>query len=191
MQSNINLNRKVSRSYPAALRDKEQELVASLRKGGNKAYAYLYDNYGNQLFTVVLGVIPDYGLASDVLQDVFANIYKSIGTYDESRGQLYTWMINIARHAAIDMLRSKGYRNYKDNVQMSSDVLESIITYPLVDSIGLKKVLFKIKPKYRELIELNYLKGYTNSEIAQLLGMPLGTVKTRIKSALRQLRELV
>lgn len=191
LQINQDYNNTIHLSQKSVQYEKEQQLVKCLRSGGDKAYRYLYSNYSNQLFMVILNIVPDYSLASDVLQDVFTNIYKNIDSYDEERGAFFTWMRNIARHAAIDMFRSKGYRNYKESVQMSPVIIDSFVTYPPVDSIGLKKVLYKIKPKYRELIELNYLKGYSKNEIAQMLGMPLGTVKTRIKDALIQLRELV
>ena len=89
----------------------EQELVALLKEQNNDAFNYLYDHYSGALFTIINQIVPDKDTASDVLQEVFVNVWRKIGTYDETKGRLFTWMLNIARNAAIDKVRSKGYRD--------------------------------------------------------------------------------
>jgi RNA polymerase sigma factor (sigma-70 family) len=169
----------------------EQELVGALKERDNQAYSYLYDNYSGALYSIILQIVQNTELASDVLQEVFINIWRKIETYDASRGRLFTWMLNITRNASIDTLRSKGYQNSQKNQALSENVSikSGQVTQTNTDNIGLKKTLAKLKPEHRTLIELAYFKGYTHEEIAQIEDIPLGTVKTRIRNALLQLRE--
>ncbi len=171
----------------------EQELVALLKEQNNDAFNYLYDHYSGALFTIINQIVPDKDTASDVLQEVFVNVWRKIGTYDETKGRLFTWMLNIARNAAIDKVRSKGYR---DN-QKTQPIVEgenagmSMSSNPVVNDVGLKKVLTTLNEEYRKLIDLSYFQGFTHEEIAKMLGIPLGTVKTRIRTAISQLRTMI
>jgi RNA polymerase sigma factor (sigma-70 family) len=169
----------------------EQELVARLKDRDNAAFAYLYDHYSGALYNIIMQVLSDAEQASDVLQEVFVNIWRKIELYDPGKGRLFTWMLNIARNASIDTLRSKNYQNSRKNqsIEDNVDTLRPGDTTQLgVDTIGLRKVLEKLKSDHRTLIELAYFKGYTHEEIAELEKIPLGTVKTRIRNALMQLR---
>jgi len=171
----------------------EHELVVLLNEQSNDAFNYLYDHYSGALFTIINQIVPDKDTASDVLQEVFVNIWKKIDTYDSTKGRLFTWMLNIARNAAIDKIRSKGYR---DN-QKNQPIIESerggmeMSSNPAVNDVGLKKVLTTLDEEYRKLIELSYFQGFTHEEIAKMLGIPLGTVKTRIRTAISQLRIMI
>jgi RNA polymerase sigma factor (sigma-70 family) len=170
----------------------EQELITFLKERNDFAFSYLYDNYSSALFTVICNIIPNKEVAGDVLQEVYINIYKKIDTYDAAKSRLYTWMMNIARNEAIDTIRSKGYRNSQQNQEVTEAVYDSAgSTQQNVDKIGLRKLLERIKPEYRDLIDLSYFKGLTQDEISQLQGIPLGTVKTRLRAALSQLRTLL
>ena len=170
----------------------EQELVALLKEQNNDAFNYLYDHYSGALFTIINQIVPDKDTASDVLQEVFVNVWRKIGSYDETKGRLFTWMLNIARNAAIDKVRSKGYR---DN-QRTQSIAEgesgmTMSSNPVVNDVGLKKVLTTLNEEYRKLIDLSYFQGFTHEEIAKMLGIPLGTVKTRIRTAISQLRTMI
>jgi RNA polymerase sigma factor (sigma-70 family) len=171
----------------------EQELVLALKKRSDQAYSYLYDNYAAALYSIIKQIIADNPeLASDVLQEVFINVWRKIETYDQTKGRLFTWMLNIARNASIDTLRSKSYQNSQKNQELPDNVYKSTdnqTTQMNVDNIGLKKILEKLKAEHRVLLELAYFKGFTHEEIADIQGIPLGTVKTRIRNALLQLRE--
>lgn len=172
----------------------EQELVSLLRNRDNKAYAYLYDNYASALYSIILQIVTDAELANDVMQEVFVNIWRRIEQYDPTKGRLFTWMMNIARNASIDTLRSRSYQNSRKNqsIQDNVDTLQpNDVIQPGVDTIGLRKVLEKLKEEQRVLIELAYFKGYTHEEIAEIQKIPLGTVKTRIRNALIQLRGIL
>jgi RNA polymerase sigma-70 factor (ECF subfamily) len=171
----------------------EQELVSLLRDRDNRAFAYLYDNYSGALYGIILQILDNTELSNDVLQEVFINIWRKIESYDPSKGRLYTWMLNIARNASIDTLRSKSFQNSQKNQSFPENVdgLSTGESHLNIDVIGLKKMLEKLKSEQRVLIDLAYFKGYTHEEIADIEGIPLGTVKTRIRTALHQLRNIL
>ncbi len=143
---------------------------------------------------MIRAIIPDPETVNDVLQEVFVNIWRKIGLYDPSKGRLFTWMLNVARNAAIDKVRSKGYHDSLRNSSIPDDAdsqaEKAMVVLPVEDA-GLKKMLTRLKEEHRILIDLSYFQGYTHEEIAKGLGIPLGTVKTRIRSALMNLRTMI
>jgi RNA polymerase sigma factor (sigma-70 family) len=169
----------------------EHELISLLKQRNNEAYSYLYDHYSGALYSIILQVVQNAETASDVLQEVFLNVWRKIESYDSTKGRLYTWMLNIARNAAIDMIRSKAFQNTQKNMGLPDNVNDDNFGQAVqqdIDNIGLKKVLQNLKPEQRWLIELAYFKGYTHEEIAEMEKIPLGTVKSRIRAALIHLR---
>ena len=171
----------------------EVELVIALKSGNKNAFSYLYDNYSSALFGVISRIVQDEEFASDILQDSFIKIWKNIQAYDSSKGKLFTWMLNICRNSAIDYVRSNAsrmasIRNEDASVYQKDKQLST--TYQ-DDHIGLKEVLTQLKADQQELISLAFYKGYTHLEISKELNIPLGTVKTRIRTALLQLREIL
>lgn len=173
----------------------EQQLVSLLKTRDNQAFGYLYDHYSGALYTIIVQILSDVELANDVLQEVFINIWRKIDSYDHNKGRLFTWMLNIARNASIDTLRSKTYQNDRKNQPMPGMVDEPMMpgqaAHLNIDNIGFRKVLSQLKEDQRVLIDLAYFKGYTHEEIATIQQIPLGTVKTRIRNALIQLREFL
>ena len=170
----------------------EQELVFLLQQRNEKAFSYLYDNYSGALFSVVHAIVTDRDSANDVLQNVFVNIWKRIESYDAAKGRLFTWMLNVARNAAIDEVRSKGYRDSQKNQPIAeSGEIPGAVTALGTEDVGLKKVLGKLKGELRVLVDMSYFQGFTHEEISKALNIPLGTVKTRIRSALIQLRTMI
>jgi RNA polymerase sigma factor (sigma-70 family) len=170
----------------------EQELITALKARDDQAFSYLYDQYCSSLYSIILQIVKSPETAKDILQEVFVNIWRKIESYDPSRGRLYTWMLNISRNASIDMLRSKSHQNNQKNREITESVYGGDqVTQTSIDSIGLAGFLGKLRPEQRVLIELAYFKGYTHEEIAQIEDIPLGTVKTRIRNALLQLREFI
>lgn len=139
-------------------------------------------------------IIPDKENAADVLQEVFVKIYQKIKLYDSNKGRLYTWMFQIARNKAIDTFHSKGYKeNYKtqslNNPVYKDEANTSVSTK--IDAIGLDKVLDALEDSHKDVIYLGYYKGYTQKEMAEELDIPLGTVKTRVRNALTELRRIL
>jgi len=174
------------------LKYNEAELVAMLKQRTQSAFNYLYDNYSASLYTVILSILQDKELANDTLQEVFIKIWRQIEQYNPDKGRLFTWMVNISRNASIDILRSKDYHSQKQNRELTENVYNVAGTVNIeTDKIGLRKLISNLKDDQKILIELAYFQGYTQDEISKLLNMPLGTVKTRLRSALIQLRGLL
>ncbi|WP_298298637.1 sigma-70 family RNA polymerase sigma factor [Hydrotalea sp.] len=170
----------------------EPELVMLLKQRHEAAFSYLYDNYSGALYSIIQNIVADTGLANDVLQEVFVKIWKQIAQYDDGKGRLFTWMLNIARNASIDMIRSKGFQNSQQNRELQESVYEQAGTTSIaVEQIGLRKVVHQLKPEQKQLVELAYFEGYTQDEISKMLDIPLGTVKTRLRTALIQLRQML
>lgn len=170
----------------------EPELVQLLRQRSQHVFSYLYDNYSGALHSIILNIVKEEELANDVLQEVFVKIWKQVDTYDTSKGRLFTWMLNIARNASIDTVRSRSYQNSRQNRELSEDT-DTIagMSETRTDHIGLRKIVYNLKEEYKVLVELSYFQGYTQDEIAKMMGIPLGTVKTRLRTALIQLREII
>lgn len=173
----------------------EEELVALLKDKDQRGFTILYNNYSSALYGVLNKIIQSNDDANDLLQDTFLKIWKNIDNYDSSKGSIFTWMMNIARNLAIDKVRSVDFRDTAQNVSIEDKVLHQIDdeyqTAQDVDGIGLQKVVDKLKPEHKQLIHLIYYKGYTQAEVSEEYGIPLGTVKTRIKSAVNTLRTLL
>ena len=176
------------------LKYSEEELVGLLRKQDQTAFSYLYDNYAAALNGIILRMVEEPQLAEDILQEAFVKIWNNFNQYDTGKGRLFTWMINITRNLTIDMLRSKGYKKQK---KISQDE-NSVSTYQdrnysseKFDTIGLRKQLQYLKPDQKVIIDLAYFNGYTQDEISKEMGIPLGTVKTRMRTAIIELRKLL
>ncbi len=126
----------------------EQELIALLQQRTDHSFSYLYDNYSGALLGVVGAIVSDQETARDVLQEVFVNIWRKIGSYDPTKGRLFTWMMNVARNAAIDKLRSRGYQDSLKNNSIQDNVdtnNQGTSTAPQIVDVGLKKVIYQIK----------------------------------------------
>jgi RNA polymerase sigma factor (sigma-70 family) len=169
----------------------ESELVQLLKQQDNQAFSYLYDHYSGALYGVIKQIVPDGELCNDVLQEVFVSIWRKIDSYDAAKGRLFTWMLNIARNASIDKVRSRNYQQSLKSLPLDDSELYHPIVRPGIDDVGLKKTLGKLKDEQRLLVDLSYYQGYTHDQIAKTLNIPLGTVKTRLRSALTQLRTLL
>jgi RNA polymerase sigma factor (sigma-70 family) len=168
-------------------------LIQALKAKDRNAFAYLYDNYSAAIYGVVLSILNNEEDANDVLQEAFINIWKSIETYDEKKGAtLFTWMLNVARNKAIDRYRQKTRQqaNQKElsNVSIGNEHVNH--TQMKTDTIGVSALLNKIKPEHKLLIDLHYYKGLTHQEITEVTNLPLGTVKTRIRSAMTELKQV-
>jgi RNA polymerase sigma-70 factor, ECF subfamily len=170
----------------------EEELVYQLGLKNQQAFSYLYDNYAPALNAVIYRMVEDQTLSEDILQEAFVKIWNSFNSYDKIKGRLFTWMVNITRNLTIDTMRSKGYKkqnkisgdeNSVNNLQDNNSGIEKF------DSMGVSKQLINLKPDQRQIIDLAYFKGYTQDEISKQLDIPLGTVKTKMRTAILELRK--
>lgn len=147
----------------------------------------IFQRYGKALQGVVLQIVRDQKIAEDVLQESLVKIWQKGPQYDPGKGRLFTWLLNICRNSAIDKIRSKSYRQ-TTNIQTDGNyvpITASIAEYELAtDHIGLKEIVERLDPKYRTLVNLVYFGGRTQKEASDELDLPLGTVKTRLRTAI-------
>jgi RNA polymerase sigma factor (sigma-70 family) len=168
----------------------EEDLVSLLQKEDKVAFSYLYDNYSAALYGIILKILnQDEEAAEDILQDVFIKIWKKIAFYDSKKGTLFTWMLNIARNTAIDKIRSLKSISIQSIDYNVHNVDRLHQQKSAEDNIGIKEMVNKLKPDYKSIIDLAYFSGYTQEEISKELNLPLGTVKTRARAALIELRK--
>ncbi|MFP5080166.1 RNA polymerase sigma factor [Pedobacter sp. JCM 36344] len=170
----------------------ERNLVNSLKSGDQKAISILYTMYSPALMGIISRIIKFDEIAEDVLQETFVKIWKSIDQYQESKGKLFTWMARLARNTAIDQLRGRGYINSRKNSDLEDVFVEVDMNNQMVynpETIGLKKLTMNLCAPQKAILDLIYFKGYSQSEVAQELNIPLGTVKTRLRMAIATLRK--
>ncbi len=179
---------------PNAHHIEEATLIARLKDRDKQALAYLYDHYSAALYGVIHRILIKESIAEEVLQDVFIKIWDKIDSYDAAKGKLFTWMLNIARNQAIDKTRSREISKEKKTKDIDLHVNRidrNDYTEQKIEGIGLHEVLKSLPEEQRFVVEHLYFKGYTQSELADESGIPLGTVKTRLRAAMQQLRILV
>ncbi len=172
----------------------EEELVSLLRKRDQGAFTYLYDNYSNALNGIIFRLVDNEHLREDILQEAFVKIWNNFQQYDSSKGRLFTWIANLTRNLTIDTLRSKGYKKQQKILTNENSVVtreDKRYSAEQHDGIGLDKRIEKLKPEQKLVIDLAYFSGYTQDEISKEIGIPLGTVKTRMRSAIIELRKLM
>ena len=137
----------------------------------------------------ILRVLNDETFAQDTLQDVFVKVWSRIQQFDEKKGRLFTWLLNISRNAALDVRRSAQFKN-RDKIQSMDSSVHNVQGGNLsIERIGVKEIVEKLGPEQKQIIDLIYYDGYTQSEVADELELPLGTVKSRARAALKKLRQ--
>lgn len=165
--------------------------IALLQKKDKRAFEELYDSYSAVLLGIAFKITKDEDLADDVLQEAFIKIWKNIETYDPQKATIFTWMLNITRNTAIDCIRKKSYQL---NIQIDSDKV-SIVDQAANDSInintiGVRELINGLKPEYKEVIDAVYFGDLTHEEASEKLALPLGTLKTRVRNALKELKTI-
>jgi RNA polymerase sigma-70 factor (ECF subfamily) len=169
-----------------------KELVIELQNKRASAFAVLYDHYAPALLGIAYKIVKDKTIAEEILKDVFVKIWKHIDTYDATKGTLFTWMLNITQNTCKDYFRSKQYK-YQQFIAESAvediggNYIPSVNNNP-ESNIDYQIFMQKIEPKYKDIIDLVYIYGYSQEQVAEKLKVPLGTVKTRTRAALKQLR---
>lgn len=170
----------------------EAELIAAMQQRKKIGADALYEMYSGSLMGIVSRVISDTEIAQDVLQEALVKIWNSIQQYDASKGRLFTWMVNVTRNLAIDKVRSKDFRNHSKNQDLENHVNvidESRNSVYKPELLGVKDLLEKLKPEQKIIVDMIYFKGYTHVEVADELAIPLGTVKTRLRMGIIELRK--
>ena len=171
-----------------AIPQTEVHLVRGLQARQDTAFTHLYDAYAPTLYGVLLKLVGDQTSAEDLLQNTFIRIWTSFHRYDPDQGRLFTWLLTIARNVALNELRSRKLRA-QTQLQMHEQTNEW--TYSVLPEGMVNQSLFALlAPKHRQIMELVYAQGWTKQEIAQELDLPLGTVKTRFRAGVQELKRL-
>jgi len=170
---------------------REKLIIRLLQHKDERAIELLYDDYAAALYGVVFRIVLSEEIAQDVLQEAFVKIWKNGPQYNQSKGTLFTWILNICRNTAIDATRSKHYRGNGKIETLEQIVNREEPTAVInVNTLGLLKHVNSLEEKYRIIIDLIYLQGHTQKEVTEVLNIPLGTVKSRLKIGLRELRKV-
>jgi RNA polymerase sigma-70 factor (ECF subfamily) len=166
-----------------------------LRWRYGKAIGDLYDRFGRLVYSVIFAVVRDPGTAEDLLQETFLRIWNRVQAFDAEKGTLGPWLLAVARNRAIDHVRSAGARAARNSFELEEREHPSLYIDSERQILNLDQAkvvqaaLGKLNQNQRRVIELAYYEGLSQTEIAEKLGQPLGTVKTWVRSALRKLRE--
>ena len=169
-------------------------LIENFKKKDEKAFEALYNMYKDSMQGVIYNIVRDHDIADEVMQDVFIKAWHKADTYSSKKGRFFTWILNISRNAAIDKTRSKNYKKSKQNLDSNFfvDILETSDSLDKkTDAIGITKYVSKLAKKCIQVIELLYFKGYTQNEASKTLDMPIGTIKTRNRNCIKELRNMV
>lgn len=166
------------------------ELLEACAAGDRAAFRRLYDLSSRFVFGVILAILRDAQMAEDVAQEVYISVWKRAGSFDAGKGNPLAWMAAIARNRAIDRLRAeraRGFISYTDQVpDIAGDAPPADLT---VDAITVRRALADLRPEFRNALLLTYFKGYTHSELAGVMNVPVGTAKSWVRRGLAALKE--
>ena len=186
---------KSAASYIPPLQDTDVSLLTAIAAHDEAALAQLYDRYRAILFGLLMRILNNREEAEDVLQEVFLQVWRKAQDFDESRGRPFTWLVTLARSRGIDRLRTLAARERvaEAGAREPSDEISDAATDAFKsEQRGLvSDALAKLPDEQKRPIMLAYFEGLTQSEIAKNLGAPLGTVKTRMRTGMIRLRELL
>lgn len=171
------------------------DLARRLRARDPHVMSALYDRYGRAAYSLIYRVVRDAGVAEDLVQETFLRVWNRAQSFDQDRGALGPWILTVARNRAIDHLRSTGGRmsasatelDRIENPRLFANFEDSAMT--LDRARRLQEAFVKLTPAQREVIELAYFEGLSQTEMAARLKQPLGTVKTWVRTALKVLRD--
>ncbi|WP_248723954.1 RNA polymerase sigma factor [Seonamhaeicola sp. ML3] len=171
-----------------------ETLVKKFQDKDENAFESLYNMYSQSIHGVIFNIVKDDALADEITQDVFIKAWHKSNSYNSGKGRFFTWILNIARNAAIDKTRSKDFKKNKQN--LNADFFVNIIEASdnldnKTDAIGIKQFVSKLADNCKKIITLLYFKGYTQSEASETLNMPIGTIKTRNRNCIKELRNMV
>lgn len=171
----------------------DENIIRLLLLKDERGIDALYDKYSDVLLGLIYGIVKQEDIAEIVLQDTFLKVWNKIELYQVGKSRLLTWLINIARNTAIDMLRSKYYRQTLSLVNLENipKEKERVTVNKRVYYFDLKDIVAELDYKIKDVIELVYFQGYTCSEASKALNIPIGTVKSRIRKGIKNLRVIV
>ena len=177
-----------SRSGAGRSGESDYRLVTRIVHRDEGAFGAIYDRYSRVVYSIVLHVVRDAAIAEDILHDIFLNLWRSPQQFDGARGKLAPWLAVIARNRAIDWIRKQHLQEDLSEVQLvaGEDLAGEVERKLAIERV--RAALNALPEKQRVALELAFFQGLTHSDIAAQAGEPLGTIKTRIRSALLSVR---
>ena len=168
-------------------------IILQLKNGNQQAMATVLDKYGDALYGAIYQIVRSEDIAKDLMQDACIKIWNNIKSYDEQKGRLFTWLLRVCRNTAIDKARTSKFKAVARAQTIEDTVSNSLVHSEemTIQDSGLQQVISRLDEKYQQVINLIYLQGYTQQEAAKALDIPLGTVKSRVKISIRELRSLL
>lgn len=171
----------------------DNKLIKRVAQGDERAFLTLYDCYVSRVHGLTLGILGDPMLAEEATQDTFLKLWSRARLYLQERGSLLLWLLTIARRTALDRLRLESRRPALSDSHSSEEILQAVPDLDTMPEESRWRALYfavqALQPEHRQVIELAYYQGLSQSEIAEVLGWPLGTVKTRLRAAMEDLRQ--
>lgn len=171
-----------------------EQLIERFQQKDVSAFETLYNMYSDSMHGVIYNIVRNDDIAQELMQDVFVKVWQKSDSYTPEKGRFFTWILNIARNAAIDKTRSKDFKQSKQNLdaQFFVDIIQTKDNLDhKTDAIGIKTFVTKLKDTCKQLLELLYFKGFTQKEAAETLEIPIGTIKTRNRNCILKLREML
>lgn len=175
----------------------DTELIRLMRQADMRAFDVFYDRYVNLVYSIAFSILGDPPLAEDVTQDVFLKIWRNLETYDPAKARVNTWMSRIARNRAIDLLRRQKPLQRQvswadaQGVELGAGITPEDRVSQRMTKDHVLQALAQLPEEQREALALAYFRNMTQQEIADILGEPLGTIKTRIRLGMQKLRGLL
>ena len=170
----------------------DNELLAQVVQGNQRAFLALYDRHATRVYALALRILRDPMLAEEATQDTFLKLWSRARLYLAERGALLVWLLTIARRTALDRLRLEARRPILSGGDDPEDLWQNLPENGVfADEARWRSLYFAVQslsPEHRRVLELAYYQGMSQSEIAEILGWPLGTVKTRLRAAMQHLR---
>ncbi len=168
----------------------DADVVAQLRQGDKEALVYLYDQYSRLVYGIALRVLKSRAAAEDIVQEVFLQLWRNPTAFDAQRGRLAPWLAVITRHRAVDSLRKLKFEvDSHGNSPFPEPASHNMSAHCLADAEKARRLMTRLPTEQRQALELAFLDGLTHVEIAERIGQPLGTVKSRIRLGLLFLRK--
>ena len=177
------------------LSDNSTELAERLKRRDPQAMADLYDRYGRVAHSLILRIVHDAEIAEDLVQETFLRVWTRVQAFDSERGALGPWLLAVARNRAIDYIRSADGRMARSSYELVEIENPALFTNPEKDLLAsdrlrrIRQALAKLNPNQRAVIELAYFEGLSQTEMAEKMREPLGTIKTWVRAALKSLRD--
>ena len=171
-----------------AIEETKENIIKMMLDREERGLSLLYDMYASSLLGIVSRIVKNKAVAEEVLQNVFLKAWNNIDSFNASKGTLFTWLVAISRNAALDQIRLKGYQVSEESEAIEDQGEELKVSFINANKIDVERLLSRLNEKNKEVLDLLFLQGNSQQKVADILDIPLGTVKSRLRLAMKTLR---